>query len=285
MFLTFISNIGYPKPRHALARVPKCIDKRYGAIGDGVPSSSPCLAMITIVGVNLDKVRASLTELERRQLPFAMTLALTRTGTAIKTAIVHDMPNYLDRPTPYTIKSVYRTLATKDNLRTTVGIDDEAFKGIPPSKFLRAQIFGGARNAKRSEKALRHKGLLKADQYIVPGAGVRLDRYGNITAGTMTQILSVLQAGVDPTQYQTRTSRTKNRTPRAYFVGRPGGKPLGVWERYGAGARRVRPILLFVSQPQYQKRLPFFEIADHVAQAEFPAQFRAALHQAIATAR
>lgn len=211
------------------------------------------------------------------QAHFAMAVALTKTASNAKAMIVNKMPQVFDRPTPYTLGSIYIKPATKANLVAIIDVKDAA------QKYLGPEVYSGTRTQKRGEQALeRFKNTLGLPSrvYAVPGAGAILDRYGNLKGGQMMQILSVLRAAPDPYQNITARSRRRNKKPRAYFVGRIHGT-LGVWERRGIG--HVVPILIFTGQPSYKKRLPFFEIARAVFDAEIKQQFNLAFAAAIET--
>ena len=166
-------------------------------------------------------------------------------------------------------------------------LKDSAAKGTPAIKFLDPEVFGGERNAKRSERALQNMGALTSGSYAVPGAGVKLDQYGNISAGTMTKILSALQA--NPDYYQNVTNKSRKRAIAAgqkleYFVGKsPTSDAVGVWERDG---RNLHPILIFIDRaPTYRERLNFYTIAKATFDRVYQRLFNDALADAIATAR
>ena len=222
-----------------------------------------------------------------KQVPFAMAKALTQTAIQAQTDIVQAMARVFDRPTPYTLNSTYIQPATKDRLESFVMLKDSAAKGTPAIKFLDPEVFGGERNAKRSERALQNMGALMSGSYAVPGAGVKLDQYGNITAGTMTKILSALQA--NPDYYQNVTNKSRKRAIAAgqkleYFVGKsPTSDAVGVWERDGPN---LHPILIFIDHaPTYRERLNFYTIAKATYDRVYQRLFSDALADAIATAK
>jgi len=62
------------------------------------------------VDVKINGLKALMNEmsdLEKKQLPFAMAKTLTKTAQQIKEAAVKEMSRTLDRPTPYTLGSLY----------------------------------------------------------------------------------------------------------------------------------------------------------------------------------
>jgi hypothetical protein len=245
--------------------------------------------------VDVSKTVAELTdrlgELAYAQMPFAAALALTRTAQAVQERQVAEMKDVFDRPTPYTLSSTFVRPATKQRLSSEVGLKDFAGKGTPATKFLSPQIAGGGRRLKRFEIALRRTGNLPEDFRIVPGAGCRRDAYGNISAGQIVEILSYFrtfpEAGYRANMTDKRKRQlargTRSRLGYAYFIGRPGGRaPLGVWQRVQfASGSAVKPVLIFVRGAQYEAVYDFEFVARTTSERVFPAQFEAALQQAV----
>lgn len=220
---------------------------------------------------------------ERQQLPFATARALTQTGQMVKNAVRGTMAVSFDRPTPYTLNSVYLKPATKQNLVAEVNLKNWASKGAPPSQYLLPQVEGGQRAAKASEVAFRRKGILPGGMLWVPGSGAKLNRYGNITPAQIVQIMSATgsnwKAGFDANR--TARSVKRNKKQIEIFVGRPGGGrlPLGVWQRTADGD--IKPLLIFVDHANYSVRLPFGKIATEVYNVNFARLFEASLRDAL----
>jgi hypothetical protein len=225
---------------------------------------------------NVADAIARLNEIERKHVPFATSLALTRTAQEVRKAEVEEMKRVFDRPTPFTLRSLYLKPATKADLTAKVW-----FKDLNrPEHYLVPQIRGGERLPKRFEEHLRRAGILPKDQVAVPGGGARLNKYGNMSAGQITQILSALGAHPDPYAHSKRKIRARIGLWRGYFVGRPGGGrfPFGVWEKRG---NKLLPVLIFVRRPTYTKLFQFYELGKRIALREFPKQFDLALRQAL----
>lgn len=262
---------------------------------------------IDVRGFDVGMMTRHLDALQREQIPFAMALALTETAKDIKAAERKEMLDVFDRPTPYTLNSLFLKPATKQRLEAQVYIKDEfgTAKGTPATKYLAPQIFGGRRNQKRFELALQRSAKLpigfNEEIYAVPGEGARLDAFGNVSRGQIVQILSDLRlleqvAGAK----QNRLTREEVATRRArgekrvsyknakYFIGAPGrGKlPLGVWQYIdSAFGRGIRPVFIFVRRPRYEPRFDFFFVGQEVARRQFPLNFRLALARALATVK
>lgn len=241
----------------------------------------------------IDKVLKGLDDIAKRQVPKAMALALNRTAQKVKDGEVEEMKRVFDNPTPYTLSSIYIKKATRDNMVAEIGVKEDAGKGTPAANFLRPEIEGGARRAKRSERALQLSRLLPQGMSIVPSKALRLNQYGNITGSRMVQILSALKAAETMSGYTANVSaRSKkvNKKPREYFVALPGttkGRHLkpGVYERYGKNNWRIRPVLMFVKSPAYRPRFRFHHVGKQVAGQVWVSEFKKALADAISWAK
>ena len=241
--------------------------------------------MINInVKIDFSKVIAKLDKLRREQMPYATAKALTATAQAVKKDLQSEMKQVFDRPTPFTLNSIYVKAARKNDLTATVGLKDGA-------KYLYPQIFGGGRKLKNFERALQSRNLLPSGMYAVPGSAAKLDKYGNMSKGQLMQILSALNvaemtSGYLANRLQRMSGRTKKNQAQ-FFVGKPGNRlPLGVWQRFGfTHGSAVKPVIIFVQKVAYKPRFKFFEVAQATTKREVAAQFYSALDDALRTAR
>lgn len=85
----------------------------------------------------------ALTDFEKQQLPFAASQALNDTARDIKRAWEGEIERRIDRPTPFTKRSVFIQRSTKRNLTAVVGIKDIQ------AEYLRWQVRGGVQSARR----------------------------------------------------------------------------------------------------------------------------------------
>ena len=239
-------------------------------------------------------VKTVLAALAPRQWQFATAVALTRLAQHVKTAERADMSRSLDRPTPYTLNSLYLQRATPTNQEARVWFKEFAPKGTPAGKYLMPQVHGGERPEKRFERSLQHAGLLRAGKQLVPASGAARDQYGNVRRSIYTRILSQLHASSDATQNQTITTkrRARRRGAQQYFYGNPGGKGRGVWLRIPGGrvlggrmGSQIVPIFLEAGRHRYRPRFAFFTIAERVARARYQDEFETAARQTIRTAK
>jgi hypothetical protein len=235
-----------------------------------------------------DVLRRHLTELELTQVPFATMQAINTTAFETRQRWAEVMPRIFDRPTPLTMNAVLYRKASKAKLEADIYIRDEAFKGTPPAKYLRAQVEGGPRHMKSFEKRLNAAGILPIGMFVVPGRGAVLDRYGNIPGSQLTAILSAVGAQHDRYQNASGASRKRRRgrgkRGGEYFAlkTRHGKLKPGVYERIETGfGSAVRSILHFVRAPHYRKRYDIFGMATTIFNRRYPEIFKAELQRAV----
>lgn len=247
------------------------------------------------VKADVKEVTRWLTDIEKRQIPFATRLALMDTARHLASDVLpKDMQQIFDRPTQWTLRGFYAYQPRgKENLIAYVNIKDggSAFPypggkvGTPAFKYLRTFIPGssaaGRRSAKGHERKLRALGILGTDEYTVPGKDMRLNQFGNITGATYSKILADVQGsdiGISQGYGQATTKRGKKR----YFYS-PNLRPRGIYER--TGRRSLKVALLFVKSPRYRAIFDKDALAARAAFSFFPGRMRARLAQALRTAR
>ena len=233
------------------------------------------------------------TDAMTKQLPWAIAKAMTESAKKAQVALKAQTPRYVDRPTPFTLNSTFVRFASPRKLEAWVGFKDYASKGTPAAKYLQAMATGSVRRLKASERQLTAAGVLPPGSFIVP-TGVtplKLNQYGNLTGGTYTQVLSRLKAlgeqGYTANVSGARRSQSK-RNQRDYFVGRPGGLPLGIYARLGkrpknGGLPRGFHTVFYVTrQPRYQPKFPIRKILDSTFSNTFGPNLRNALERELA---
>jgi hypothetical protein len=243
-----------------------------------------------MIGVSFDTsvLERKFTRLEREQLPFAMALTLTWTARDMQEAEKRAMPQEYDRPTRFTVEGVFFKAATKTKLEAFVFLRNEATKGTPPVKYLAPGVYGGGRGAKRYEKALRNIGAIKGNEVTVPASGAKLNAYGNVSTGTIVQMLANLGANTlsgtnTPTGrgYKRRGKRPK----KDWFVGQIGQHfgQRAIFQR--RGPRELVPVFLLVEESDvtYPKQFAFFEIARDTFKRTFRGNWDSAFKYALAT--
>lgn len=233
------------------------------------------------------QVKAALARLAPKQWAFASAVALTRTAGRVRVAEQAEMRRVFDRPTPFTMNSLYMKSATRSNQEARVWFKDFAPKGTPAGKYLLPEVHGGDRAHKRFELLLQHAGLLPAGRSLVPASAAPLDQYGNVARGLYTKILSQLRAQFDPANNTKRRRQGRRQWGGQYFYGNPGGKGRGIWERFTfAFGSAVKPVFIEVSgTPSYRSRFDFFGVAERVAGIAFVEEFDKAASETLRTAR
>jgi hypothetical protein len=237
------------------------------------------------IAATVGKLRAN-----QKQVRFAASVALNKTARLAKDEAVAVMKRSFDRPTPFTLRSLFIKPSTKANLQAMVYVKDQAAGGKSKSlaESLGHEFSGGTRIRKRLELWLERAGYISSNEFVVPGAAAKLDQYGNMSRGQIQQILSQLRAGSDPTAFKSSSVRSKRNVAKSggIFWSRGGKLPRGAWMRYGfAAGNAVKPLLLVINSPVYKRRVNLPEITRRVIARNFEREFKKAFEMAMSTAR
>ena len=228
--------------------------------------------MIKIDPTALKTLGENMTSWHKDQIPFATALALTRTAQRVKKAEIDWMQNGIDGgATPWTLKSLYLKSAQKSNPQARVWFKDKVAKGTAAGDYLKPQVFGGTRDAKPGEKAIRSRHKLAGGRYLIPGRLTAKDAHGNIRGArpAFKRIIASLESGGE--------------SKKGYFMGTPKGRkgPSGVWERR---SKKLRLYAIETGEPQYTAKFDFFEISEQTVAKYYDKEFTDALNHAIKTA-
>ena len=253
-----------------------------------------------MIKITIDtKALAAGLQAAQRKVDRCAAIALTKTAKHAQKAVIAEMPRVFDRPTPYALRGTrvkpanYKT----GRLEASVEFKTDTSKGNRAEQFLRAEAFGGGRRPKRFENALRRTYILPAGMFVVPGAAMKLDAFGNIPAVQIVNIMRYLEV-FEQSGYRTNyTAKTRARLkykPKAGAEGydlivirvgqrpRVGGKQLhpGIWQRTFAMNDKgklvqtgIKPLLMFVRQPMYRPRLDLDRIRDQAVETHFATEF------------
>lgn len=245
------------------------------------------------------------------QIPFALSKAVNDLAFMVRKAEMETAARVFDRPKPQTVKNFFVRKGTKSSPMATIWFDQIYDRGY--EEYMTAQAEGGQRQMKRSEVSL--------GRYYVPGMGAKMDQYGNMQGGQVTQILSRLGRFKEVGWQMNETVRSKKRRyggskASEYFMitsAKNGLKP-GVYMRTekrggftsmgtprarrgasgafqsGAGgairARGVVPVMVFTKKaPSYSPRFPFHDVARNVINRNFGKVMGAAVDFALRTRR
>jgi hypothetical protein len=226
---------------------------------------------------NVKDVTRWLDDAQKRQLPFATVLAMTKTAQDVKAEELVVMKRVFNNPTPYALNALRVAPAKKKTLIASVEFKDFASKGTPAKRFLNPEVHGGPRSIKSHERQLAP--FMAGKRFTSPARGYPRNQYGNIPGSTYSRILSHLKVSSDPTQNITGSKRSKAKRANSQFFAIHG---KGVFER--RGKKKIRPVLVFTKPPKYTKRFPFYETAGRIVKS-IDTNFAIAWQQALATAR
>lgn len=206
----------------------------------------------------------------------------------------------IDRPTPGTMKAIGVKKATARDSVAEVFIKDRGQPGrLTPEQWLSHHEYGGDRLIRKFEQSLIRQGAMPSGCKVVPGAGAKLDAYGNISRGQIVQVLTQLGTQLSPGYQRVISKSVARRLAAAKRHGREyvavarlegrKGRPFyrlrpGVYERRG---RELVPVFLYVSVLTYRKRLGLLQSAEDMLIRGYERRVRDAVmrHAALAAAK
>lgn len=204
------------------------------------------------VRTNVKEVTKGLSKLHRKQIPFATSRALNRTGNiafkglrqqARRTFDGGAAQGTINALTPRN-RGVNRNIiySTKKDLRTILFLPDWA------AKYLKYQIEGGIR-------------ITKGAGTGVPTRNKSLNQFGNIKGRKSGLIKGKKQ-----------------------FIATIQGVQ-GVWEKYGRKGKDARLLIAFEKNPRYDKKFKYYETITTMARVHLKLQLKKSLADAIRDAR
>lgn len=231
------------------------------------------------VDSNIRKVLRGIDDVQHKQLPFAIALALTRTAEGLMKEEKKQLTQSLHKPTAYTKRFLAYKPAKKSDrpINASVFFRDFAGKGTPAKNYLTPNIKGGVRRQKRHEVALSAKVGRKI--YTGPASDAPLNAAGNINAGYYTKVLSQVQA-FGEVGYR---ANAKRRGSQGFYIASKGGVAVGVRQRVGSESKKI---LNFTSRaPSYRPRYPFYSAGEKYIAKNLGKNFKSAYRFAVRTAR
>ena len=220
-----------------------------------------------------------------KKMPDAVGKAVRDTLFDVRFALYEEMEDVFDRPTPFIVPKNKKKPGRRGSLFVEYSIKDQNgrvyakdLKGavgssLTAEEILLPHITGQDREHKRFEKALYRMGALPKNWYAVPSEEARLDKYGNLTRGSITQMLSYLRANPDAMQNTTTKSMAAKKEKYSYFVVRDrSGRPYGIKKR--TSKRIARWFVIFVSGSDYEAdNLDFEYVGELVIKRQWPKNF------------
>jgi hypothetical protein len=199
-----------------------------------------------VIDVKADFAAADrvLSDLGRKQLPFAMAMAINETAMVVKAAEAEEIGTVFDRPTRFTQNGLFVSRASKTRLTATVGV-----KRVQAG-YLELQVTGGTR---------RPRG-----QALVVPVSARLNAYGNLPRRALQTMKRKKGAFV---------SRKGGHLPPGIYQ-RTGRKGRG----------GLKMLVAFEPRATYRARYRFGPVAENAALGEFEGAFFRWLRKAVETA-
>ena len=247
-------------------------------------------------GKSIEEATKRLTRIEKKQIPFATSLAINSLtghlksgfGGLPKRGLINKqeatMRKVLHKPLPYTVKSLFTSPANKNKtpVEGFVGFRFNPGKGTPSTKYLGPNIQGGKRRQKRHEVRLRQIGVLLSNQGTAPGRDAPVNSRGNISGAFYTRTLAAVGAlGGDSS---TAESRRRNKAVRGHYIAYKGGRAVGIRRRANGRARSLQ-LLNFINLPTYRAIYDYEGVARDFVRRSGSSRFVKALKFALRTAK
>lgn len=206
------------------------------------------------VKANVKEFKKNLKRVEKKQIPFATSRALNKTGVLVLVGLGRTAQKTFEGGAT---KNTMRAFAPpkglkgqRHNIRFSTKRDLTTSIFLPPwaASYLTYQIDGGIR--KTTGKGTG-----------VPTPNRKLDKFGNIPGRKSGLVKGKKQ-----------------------FVANIKGID-GVWERYGKGGRQVRLLIAFEKNPPYKTKFSYYGTANKLAKLHFKRKMKLELAHAIRTAK
>jgi len=245
-----------------------------------------------------------------RQMPFAISKGLNMAAQHVQPPEINEMKRAFDRPTSYTLNSLKLTPSKKTNLSASVWFKNPPTLGSH-NHYLEPQVFGGKRALKPWEHSM-------GKRYIMPAKGTKLDAHGNLGRGMITKLRS-MYGSQSVAGFDSATKAKSKRDPYFMVTKRKGNLMAGIYERVQGSEtagrvaryaiarslakkqgklgdlnkrtralypRGIKPVVIFTDkQPSYSKRFDFFGVAKRTIDRVLMLNMRAAVEDALRTAR
>jgi hypothetical protein len=206
------------------------------------------------VKTDINSINRTLSNIQRKQLPFAISQALNDTAMEAREVATANLETYLDKPVPFTKRAIRYTKSTKRHLVATVQIAPTQYA------YLKHQIKGGRRFPNR--KAIP-----------VPFKNQPTNQYGNLPRGTIGKLLA------KPNTFSGSIKGVAGIWQRGHYS--RGGK-FSVATKSRSTA--VRLLVAWEKDVDYQARYPYSQIVKAVVRTKFQRHLKARLAAALQSA-
>lgn len=254
--------------------------------------------MVTIsVKSNIEQTKRNLRK-AKSQVPFAMSNTLNTMAFTIKKDMDGQILTKIDRPKPYTRKSINVDKSSKRTLTATVKVRDR-FK---ESSKLRHLFIGGRRIGQGFEGKLVGIGVLPRGMYVVPGDSdvVKKDSFGNIRKSFINKLVNYFNtfkprkgnvSGLPPGVWMRKFTRAQKKKRKKagktgtfeFFVVHKHVKRAGI--KRNEDTRPPESILFFEPRPRYKRVFDMKKTAESVLIRDLQREFDKNYQRALSTAR
>jgi len=220
------------------------------------------------VKVDTTGLEKMLKGIQRKDMPKAARNTLRDIMKNTRKREVVEMRRVFHKPTPVVMKNLrFTRLPEVDDLSGELGFTDVLGRqGQMIINTLSPHIPGlqDTRNRKGMEVALTARGLMRADQYLVPSRTMRLDRYGNIRGSLASKMLNDIGVFTGRSGFSSATGSSKVKYIWNEVRTRSGGTVKGIWLKSKATKKSKLKLQMVVvdSKPRYAKRFRFHQVAE-----------------------
>jgi len=144
------------------------------------------------------EVREYLKVLRTEEIPKAFEITINKTMGQVKKLLQSEVKSSLDRPKKWSVDTQFINPVSVKSGKYTASIEvkKRTKSGTSAVKVLGHNIEGGTRPHKAHENWMIGKGVMKANQFIVPGPDAKRDKFGNQTAVDIKNAIAGLGSGV-----------------------------------------------------------------------------------------
>nr|BAR24368.1 hypothetical protein [uncultured Mediterranean phage uvMED] len=249
------------------------------------------------------KLIGPLNELVKVQIPETSRLSLNEALFANRKRLQDEANRIFKQPVPFTLNSfLFDKAEIKD--KQVVGrayVRDDAPKGNAPSRYLNPQIRGGPAYQTRFPRALLNTVVTQIDgrqtqakqrgtqltPVLTKNSKVSRNRYGNMSQGQYTRILSSIKGGKSSADFLDTGAVPFNSASNYFYIDREAldhpffrnrftypSKP-GIYKAEMKGKQqRFYRVMTEGRIPAYESRFKFFDISEETVTKEFVQRFQ-----------
>jgi hypothetical protein len=221
---------------------------------------------------NIDEIRAKLNRVEQKKWPKILAYAANETGFYAQNKVYQEMQRVIDKPRPYTLRSLFVKRVSGKDPEATVMWRPGSMSGNSAGRYLMPLVTGGQRQEKGFEKLLRLARVIPQGYYLIPTKDAPDDGYGNVPGPYIVRILSFVRAFRDHLQNRNINPEKAKKKKLQYFIVQPGEKSNlapGIYERISLFGGAIRCIFFFSKKAVYTQRFPFYDVASTAAKEKF----------------